>query len=206
MDKSHFRQCITTVAQHDSFQIFTGKIFKFWEELYSKTRSITEQQEIIDSFLRKKKEALVAALLRVAVDIDQMEYAEDLAAWNGIRDKQRRDILMKILLPETFSYLRSCREAHEKNGNSLKVDEMIQEAHTFEQSYNYVPQKDRKIIQNMLTYHRLTTVSCQFFHGTHEEIFRTNCNQWKSTLQHTKQYNASYNHLLQLLLTPNNNK
>jgi hypothetical protein len=118
------------------------KILKFWEELYSKTRSITDQQEIIDSFRRKKKEALVAAMLRVTVDIDQMEYAEDPAAWNGIRDKQRRDVLMKIILPETFSYLRSRREAHEKNGYLLKVDEMIQEAHTFEQSYNYVPQKD----------------------------------------------------------------
>jgi hypothetical protein len=49
---------------------------------------------------------------------------------------------MKIILPETFSYLRSRREAHEKNGYLLKVDEMIQEAHTFKQSYNYVPQKD----------------------------------------------------------------
>jgi hypothetical protein len=119
-----------------------ARILKFWEELYSKTRSITDQQEIIDSFRRKKKEPLVAAMLRVTVDIDQMEYAKDPAAWNGIRDKQRRDVLMKIILPETFSYLRSRREAHEKNGYLLKVDEMIQEAHTFEQSYNYVPQKD----------------------------------------------------------------
>ncbi len=119
-----------------------ARILKFWEELYSKTRSITDQQEIIDSFRRKKKEPLVAAMLRVTVDIDQMEYAEDPAAWNGIRDKQRRDVLMKIILPESFSYLRSRREAHEKNGYLLKVDEMIQEAHTFEQSYNYVPQKD----------------------------------------------------------------
>jgi hypothetical protein len=119
-----------------------AKIFKFWEELYSKTRSITDQQEIIDSFQRKKKEALVAAMLRVTVDIDQMEYAEDPAAWNGIRDKQRRDILMKIILPETFSYLRRQREAYEKNGYLLKVDEMIQEGRTFKQSYNYVPQKD----------------------------------------------------------------
>jgi hypothetical protein len=30
------------------------RILKFWEELYSKTRSITDQQEIIDSFRRKK--------------------------------------------------------------------------------------------------------------------------------------------------------
>jgi hypothetical protein len=49
---------------------------------------------------------------------------------------------MRIILPETFYYLRSRREAHEKNGYLLKVDEMIQEAHTFEQSYNYVLQKD----------------------------------------------------------------
>jgi hypothetical protein len=92
-----------------------ARILKFWEELYSKTRSITDQQEIIDSFRRKKKEPLVAAMLRVTVDIDQMEYAKDPAAWNGIRDKQQREILMKIILPETFSYLRSRREAHEKN-------------------------------------------------------------------------------------------
>jgi hypothetical protein len=126
--------------QHSKYSL--TKIFKFWEELYSKTRSITDQQEIIDSFRRKKKEALVAAMLRVTVDIDQMEYPKDPAAWNRIRDKQRRDILMKIILPETFSYLRSRREAHKKNGYLLKVDKMIQEAHTFEQSYNYVPQKD----------------------------------------------------------------
>jgi hypothetical protein len=81
-------------------------------------------------------------MLRVTVDINQMEYAENPAAWNGIRDKQCRDVLMKIILMETFSYLRSRREAHEKNGYLLKVDEMIQEVHTFEQSYNYVPQKD----------------------------------------------------------------
>ena len=118
-----------------------ARILKFWEELYSKTRSITDMQEIIDNFQRKKKEPLVAAMLRVTVDIDQMEYAEDPAAWSGIRDKQRRDVLLRIILPETFAYLRSRREAHEKNGYLLKVEEMIQEAHTFEQSYNYVPTK-----------------------------------------------------------------
>jgi hypothetical protein len=80
-------------------------------------------------------------MLRVTADIDQMEYAKDPAAWNGIHDKQRRNVLRRIILPETFSYLRSRREAHEKNGNLLKVDEIIQEAHTFKQSYNYVQQK-----------------------------------------------------------------
>jgi hypothetical protein len=78
-------------------------------------------------------------MLRVTVNIDQMEYFEDPATWTGIWDKQRRDVLMRIILPETFSYLRSRREAHEKNGYLLKVDEMIQEAHTFKQIYNYVP-------------------------------------------------------------------
>ncbi len=142
-------------------------------------------------------------MLRVTVDIDQMEYAKDPAAWNRIRNKQRRNILMKIILPETFSYLRNQREAHEKNGYLLKVDEMMQEAHTFEQSYNYVPQKDYPEHAHIPSANK--TALCQFFHGTQEEIFRTNRNQWKSTLQHTKQYNASYCHLLQLLSTPNNN-
>ncbi len=109
MVKSHFRRRIPTVAQHDSFQIF--KILKFWEELYSKTRSITDQQEIIDSFRRKKKEALVAAMLRVTVDIDQMEYAEDPAAWNGIRDKQRRDVLMKLFF-QKHSHTSEVEEKH----------------------------------------------------------------------------------------------
>ena len=84
-----------------------ARILKFWEELYSKTRSITDQQEIIDYFRRKKKEPLIAAMLRVTVDMDHMEYAEDLADWTGIRDKHRCDVLMRIILPETFSYLRS---------------------------------------------------------------------------------------------------
>jgi len=47
-------------------------ILKFWEELYSKIRSITDQQEIINSFRKKKKEPLIAAMLRVTVNIDQM--------------------------------------------------------------------------------------------------------------------------------------
>jgi hypothetical protein len=170
-----------------------AKFLKFWEELYSKTRSITDQQEIIDSFWRKKKEALVAAMLRVTVDINQMEYAKDPAAWNGIRDKQWHDVLMKIILPETFSYLRSRREAHEKNGYLLKVDEMIQEAHTFEQSYNYVPQKD---------------------YPEHDHIPSAN-NSIMSILSWIPRGNfqnkpqpmevALHNHHLQLLLTPNNN-
>jgi hypothetical protein len=84
-----------------------ARILKFWEELYSKTRCITDQQEIIDSFRRKKKEPLIAALLRVTVNIDHMEYAEDPSAWTGIRNKQQCDVLMRIILPETFSYLRS---------------------------------------------------------------------------------------------------
>jgi hypothetical protein len=69
-----------------------------------------------------------------------MEYCKDLAAWNGILNKQRRNVLMRIIPPETFSYLRSRQVAHEKNGYLLKVDNMIQESHTFEQSYNYVLQ------------------------------------------------------------------
>jgi hypothetical protein len=169
-----------------------AKIFKFWEELYSKTRSITDQQEIIDSFRRKKKEALVAAMLRVTVDIDQMEYAEDPAAWNGIRDKQRRDVLMKIILPETFSYLRSRREAHEKNGYLLKVDEMIQEAHTFEQSYNYVPQKDYPEHAHIPS---ANNSIMPILSWNPRGNFQNKPHQWKSTLQHTKQYQVSHNHL-----------
>jgi hypothetical protein len=59
--------------------------------------------------------------------------------WNP--QQRARDHLIKIILPKTFSYLRSRQDAHEKNGYLLKVDEMIHKAHTFEQSYNYVPQK-----------------------------------------------------------------
>jgi hypothetical protein len=115
-------------------------ILKFWEELYSKTRSITDQQEIINSF--RKKEERTTHCSNAQSHSQHQPDAKDPAAWNKIHDKQRRNILMRIILPETFSYLRSRREAHEKNGYLLKVDEMIQEAHTFEQSYNYVLQKD----------------------------------------------------------------
>ena len=116
------------------------KILLFWEELYSKHRSITEQQEVIDNFQRKKKESLIAVMLRVTVMIDQMEYAEDPQAWPGIRDKQRRDVLVRVITPNTSMFLKSRREAHERNGYLMKVDEMIQEAHNFEQAHGQVPQ------------------------------------------------------------------
>jgi hypothetical protein len=46
VDKSHVQQRITTVA-HSKYS--PAQILKLWKEFYSKTRSITDQQEIIDS-------------------------------------------------------------------------------------------------------------------------------------------------------------
>jgi hypothetical protein len=132
-------------AQHQLYNMIQSKydlvqILQFWEELYSKQRSIIEQQEVIDSFQRKTREALTAVMLRVTVLIDQMEYAEDPHAWPGIRDKQRRDVLLRVITHHTFMFLKSRREAHERNGYLMKVDEMIQEAHNFEQAHGQVPQ------------------------------------------------------------------
>ena len=121
------------------------QILKFWQELYSKSRSITEQQDIIDSFIRHKAEALTAAMLRVTVIIDQMAYAEDPLAWPGIRDKQRRDVLMRIVTDKTRWFLKSRRVAHEDNGYLMTVDEMINDAHNFEQSYHEMPTQNYPI-------------------------------------------------------------
>jgi hypothetical protein len=55
---------------------------------YQKLLSFGEKHhwptKIIDTFRRKKNEPLVAATLRVTVDINQMEYAKVPDAWNGI--------------------------------------------------------------------------------------------------------------------------
>ncbi len=122
-----------------------NQMLKFWEELYSKHRSITEQQEIIDAFIRNKSEALKAAMLRVTVIIDQMAYAEDPLAWPGVRDKQRRDVLMRIVTDNTLCFLKAQRESLENTGYLMKVDEMIHEAHNFEQLYNEVPKQPMPI-------------------------------------------------------------
>ena len=116
-------------------------MLKFWEELYSKHRSITDQQEIIDTFIRNKSEALKAAMLPITVIIDQMAYAEDPLAWPGVRDKQRRDVLMGIVTDNTLCYLKAQRESLENTGYLMKADEMIHEAHNFEKLYNEVPKQ-----------------------------------------------------------------
>ncbi len=72
-------------------------------------------------------------MLRVTVDMDHMEYAEDLADWTGIRDKHRCDVLMRIILPETFSYLRSWQE-----------EQLFLDMQEFKTTFNLLNKKKKK--------------------------------------------------------------
>ncbi len=72
-------------------------------------------------------------MLRVTVDIDHMEYAEDPAAWTGIHDKHRCDVLMRIILPETFSYLRNRRE-----------EQLFPDMQEFKTTFNLLSKKKKR--------------------------------------------------------------
>jgi hypothetical protein len=136
-----YKQCL---RNGKSFQ----DIVKHLGKMYTKKKSIEDEQREVDNFTRKPKEELIKAMSRYETQISKLRYLYDDHIFPSILQSKLEQGLMAMVSAKTKQHLVMKNTEALLTGAPLQFEDLLKQAEKFEKTYNEIPTLQQSISAN----------------------------------------------------------
>lgn len=119
-------------------------IIDYFAKVFTKKRSLMEDQLQIDQFSRRPNEPLDVCMYRSLILIERLQHLHSEQAWPEIRDHMRKQILMKSVSKDIMTQIQLDETtATQETGLHVTIDQLIESATKKEWAADLIPTKDK---------------------------------------------------------------
>ncbi len=126
-------------------------------KMYTKKKSIEDEQKELKKFARKPQEDLIKAMGRYETQITKLQYLYDEHVFPNILQVKMEQGLMAMVTPKTKQHLVMKNTEALLTGAPLQFSDLLKQAEKFEKNYNEVPTMTLSISSNTADLQRTIT-------------------------------------------------
>jgi hypothetical protein len=138
-----------------------GKTFMYIVQhlgkMYTKKKSIEDEQKELEKFARRPQEDLIKAMGRYETQITKLQYLYDAHVFPNILQVKMEQGLMAMVTPKTKQHLVMKNTEALLTGAPLQFSDLLKQAEKFEKNYNEVPTMPLSISSNTVDLQRTIT-------------------------------------------------
>jgi hypothetical protein len=123
-------------------------IVKHLGKMYTKKKSIEDEQKEVDNFTRKPKEELIKAMSRYETQITKLRFLYDDHIFPSILQSKMEQGLMAMVSAKTKQHLVMKNTKALLTGAPLQFEDLLKQAEKFEKTYNEIPTLQQSISAN----------------------------------------------------------
>jgi hypothetical protein len=125
--------------------------------MYTKKKSIEDEQKEFKKFARKPQQDLIKAMGRYETQITKLQYLYNEHAFPNILQAKMEQGLMAMVTPKTKQHLVMKNMEALLRGAPLQFSDLLKQAEKFEKNYNEVPTMTLSVASNTVDLQRTIT-------------------------------------------------